>query len=191
MKGDREGFSGKHWLQHAAEIDPFMDLLVKEGVRSYLEIGCFMGDTFHAIGSRLEPSSRLVAVEFGLRLIGMPKEAEEIHASLKRVRDDLTAKRREVHVFFGNSRDEAIIEKVTALGPFDAILIDGDHSLRGVTADWNNYGPLGRMVAFHDIVGDNPSSVGPKPLWNELKGQYRHQEFISTGTERGVGVMWR
>ena len=38
-------------------------------------------------------------------------------------------------------------------GPFDAILIDGDHSLAGVSKDWQLYGELAPLVAFHDIAG--------------------------------------
>lgn len=191
MKGDPIGFSGKFWLQHAGEINPFIELLKSEGIKSYLEIGCFMGDTFHAVGSSMPTGSRVVGVEFAKRMIGCPREASEIKASMARARNDLKKQGKEAQVFFGSSRNEKIIEKVRELGPFDAVLVDGDHSLKGVTADWKNYGPMARIVAFHDIVGDNPSSVGPRPLWAQLKKTHRHREFIATGTERGIGVLWR
>lgn len=191
MKGDPVGFSGKFWLQHSAEINPFIDLLKAEGIRSYLEIGCFMGDTFHAIGSSMPSGSRVVGIEFAKRMIGCPRDAVEIRASMARARDDLKKQGKDAHVLFGSSQNAKIIEKVKEFGPFDAVFIDGDHSLKGVTSDWETYGPLARIVAFHDIAGDNPSSVGPRPLWNKLKKKYRHREFIATGTERGIGVLWR
>jgi hypothetical protein len=91
-----------------------------------------------------------------------------------------------------------VIEKVRALGPFDAVMLDADHRLPGVTADWINYGPMGRMVAFHDIAWRRaPEWVGTRidvpQFWDSIKGHYRHEEFrfCPTGKNNGIGVLWR
>ena len=57
--------------------------------------------------------------------------------------------------FIGSSRDLAIIEAAQQRAPFDTALIDGDHSYEGARADGIAYGSLARIVAFHDIAGEN------------------------------------
>ena len=33
---------------------------------------------------------------------------------------------------------------------FDLVIIDGDHAYDSVQADWGHYGPMGKIVMFHD-----------------------------------------
>jgi hypothetical protein len=40
------------------------------------------------------------------------------------------------------------VEKIRALGPYDFVMIDGDHSLDGCKADWDNYGWLVGWLPF-------------------------------------------
>jgi predicted O-methyltransferase YrrM len=76
----------------------------------------------------------------------------------------------------------------------DFLFIDGDHSYEGVKMDFAMYSPLvrsGGLVAFHDIT---PCGL-PKEVfkfWDEIKGNYIHQEFIhQTGKgPKGIGVLW-
>ena len=42
-------------LQHPAELARFVELVRKEGVRSYLEIGCKFGGTFSAVTRAMPP----------------------------------------------------------------------------------------------------------------------------------------
>ena len=60
-------------------------------------------------------------------------------------------------------------------GPYDLVFIDGDHSPAGVRADWQNYGPMARLVAFHDIDAEHGkltparlADYGVHQLWTEL-----------------------
>jgi cephalosporin hydroxylase len=74
----------------------------------------------------------------------------------------------------GDSRDPAIIAQVAALGPFDWIVIDADHTYDAVAADWENYDVdalLGGVIVFHDIVAcpqRHPEIDVPR-FWNEIK----------------------
>lgn len=174
--------------QVESEIASFADLLAREGVRSYLEIGCRYGGSLWRVVNALPTSSRVVGVDVPL----LRPEPSQPH--LEACIDALNKKGYDAHLVFGNSRAEDTISKVASLGPFDAIFIDADHTICGVTADWNNYRTLGRIVAFHDIAMVGPAKRKPvevSHLWRAIKDDYRHEEFIAEGSEKGIGVLWR
>lgn len=87
------------------------------------------------------------------------------------------------------------VEKILKDRQLDILMIDGDHTLEGVTQDWEMYSPLvksGGLIIFHDIV--DHSETFPlcqvKPLWDELKESYEHYEFIGEGDPwGGIGVL--
>ena len=99
----------------------------------------------------------------------------------------------------GDSHDPAILSATTrTLGEreVDILFIDGDHTLEGVTQDWEMYSPLvreGGIVVFHDIVDHSAGAFCDcqvKPLWDRLKKEYEHHEFIGTGESwGGIGVL--
>lgn len=104
----------------------------------------------------------------------------------------------------GSSYAPATVEKVKeTLGgePLDLLLIDGDHSFRGASQDFELYRHLvrrGGIIAFHDIVDDSVnrtgyhtgSYVGGVPdLWRQLRGQYRQsKEFVGSWSQDGYGI---
>jgi tRNA G37 N-methylase Trm5 len=109
-------------------------------------------------------------------------------------------RRRGFHVehLFGDSREVETQVKVLNAGPFDAILIDGDHTYAGVQADWENYRALAPIVAFHDIVGHDQRervsnrAVEVPRLWAEIKESgLRCVEFTAPGSAMGIGVVFR
>ena len=77
---------------------------------------------------------------------------------------------------------------------FDCVLIDGDHSYRGVREDYENVGRHARICMFHDI---NDAFVGfdnvPR-FWKELAASDHHgqmHEFLDCTPGRnimGIGV---
>jgi cephalosporin hydroxylase len=181
--------------QDPAEIAAFCDLLKREGVTSYLEIGSKFGGSLWRAANALPKGSRIVSVD----MPGGTKAWKESEASLKECHAALMAKGYETHAIWGNSMDPAIIEQARALGPFSAALIDADHRMAGVTADFANYGPMAKIVAFHDLAWKRaPEWVGTRidvpEFWASIKGDYQRTEEIilcPTGKNNGIGVLWR
>lgn len=182
-------------LQNQDELAWFIELLKSEGVRSYLEIGSKYGGSIRAIGEALEVPSRLVSVD--LPAGGKPKVWPESKRSLEQTINDLCGLGHSAHLVWGDSTDPAIVAAVRALGPYDAVFIDANHTLPYVTKDWQNFGPMARLVAFHDIGwvsrdGQNgKGALEPPILWRSIKDGYRHVEKKLEKRDNGIGVLWR
>ena len=93
-------------------------------------------------------------------------------------------------MLLADSTDPETVRRVALAGPYDFCFIDGDHSYEGVKADWENYGPLAKIVGFHDII--NPPSQVDR-LWAELKPNFRHMEFTESldHHQLGIGIIYR
>ncbi len=192
-KGDIAGFSGKPWPQYQFEIQGFIDLLCSENVRSYLEIGCRYGDTWHAVGSALEQGSRLVGLDLPGAKSGFEHKGghQDSGDYLELAASDLRKQGQDAVVIIGNSHKRNTIETARAAGPYDAILIDGDHTAAGVNSDWDDYGPMGRIVAFHDISGNGKWALQIRPIFQLLAKKLRSTTIIHDDLRRGIGVLWR
>jgi predicted O-methyltransferase YrrM len=102
----------------------------------------------------------------------------------------------ELHLVAGSSHDPAIVAQAAEFAPYDFAFIDADHTYQAVRADWENYGPMARVVAFHDIL-PRPG-YGVSQLWEELTAvpgaRYVTicQNEVMPGNEGrcGVGVLW-
>lgn len=186
-------FSGRRASQRADELEPFIALLKARKVRSYLEIGARHGDTFHAVMSALPVGSMGVALDWP----GAPWGTDKSLMPLFAVERDLQQQGYRIHVAIGDSQSPAVIAKVLEEGPFDAILIDGDHRYDGVAADWRNYGGRASLVAFHDIAGSGQTStdglaVEVPRLWREIKDSRprgKIVEFVGPGSTMGIGAI--
>lgn len=184
-------------LQDRREWNDFLAVLRGEGVRSYLEIGSMYGGSLWSMAMSIIPhGGRLVSVDLAVDTPAARPSLEQCVAELCSIGFD-------AHLIDGDSAAPATVEKARAVGPFDCVFIDGAHTLDAVTADWTNYGPLGRIVAFHDISwnetwksavpGRNPPPMGVPKLWQSLKPQYRHLEIRlrQPSNYYGIGVLWR
>lgn len=185
--------SGRRASQNEFELRSFIDLLLARQVRSYLEIGARHGDTFYDVMSALPVGSKGVALDLPGGMWGTEKSKQPLVGAI----EDLCAEGYDVKAIFGDSRSSSVRQLVMIDGPYDAILIDGDHRYDGVKADWQNYHRMAPLVAFHDIVGDgqaekvhgNPVEV-PR-LWAELKAEHEHVEFVDEASAMGIGCILR
>lgn len=185
-------FSGRNPSQNEFELNSFIALLKERGVMRYLEIGARHGDTFHAVMKALPAGSYGVAVDLPGGLWGTAKS----RIALTRAVADINCHGRYAFTLFGDSHTPLTAEHIHSMGPFDAVLIDGDHTLPGVTCDWQLYGNMAPLIAFHDIVGtgqcekvsNNPVEV--PVLWEAIKEQALiTHEFIAPGSLMGIGVV--
>ncbi len=182
-------FSGRNASQVESELKSFIAFLKKQGVKSYMEVGARDGDTFHAVMCSLPMGSKGVAVDLPGGLWGKQSSLE----NLKKAVDDLNARGYDCRYIMGDSKNPDIIRKISDLGPYDAVFIDGDHTLAGVSEDWNNFHDMAPIIAFHDISGSGQKEkVSGQPvevprLWQWIKNE-RSLEFIEEGSPMGIGV---
>jgi cephalosporin hydroxylase len=188
-----------HPLQFTREIEEFVQLMKDNNIKSYLEIGSMYGGSLWLVSRIMPKGSRIVSVD--LPAPGKIQATQSLQDCIQHLRRDGF----DVHLIVGDSTDQKIVNKAQALGPFDAGLIDANHTLAYVTKDWENYGPMCNMVAFHDInyrrtneemanlMRTHPgvNAIDVPPFWDKLKTGYRHVEIKHDKRDNGLGILWR
>lgn len=180
-----------HMAQVEAEIAWFVQLLQRENVTRFLEIGSKFGGSLWRIGCALPKGSCIVSVD-------MPMSRTTQDPLEMRVKQ-LNERGYDAHLIIGDSTSSGVIGEVKALAPFDACLIDANHTLPYVTKDWLHYGSMAKIVAFHDIAWKRPPEwnggyrIDVPEFWQSIKKNYRHEEvrLDKTGRDNGIGVLWR
>ena len=173
-------------LQDEREITVFCDILAREGVRSYLEIGSKFGGSLWRVANALPKGSRIVSLDMN---VNGPELQECINA--------LNGTGYDAWLIPLSSFEPEAVARAQALGPYDALFIDGDHRPPGVWNDWNNFGGMAKIVAFHDIGWrrdpSNPKakSIAVPEIWDQIKQGYRFEEIRHCKKNNGIGVLWR
>lgn len=100
-----------------------------------------------------------------------------------------------VKLLTGNSHAAEFKQRVAAeLGgqKADFLFIDGDHTVEGVRADYENYREFvrpGGIIAFHDIVENQPFETNQvHQFWQQVKHTSEHQEWIDNPNQCGFGI---
>jgi len=161
---------GPRTEQHQRELLWFLDRL--EGVQSMLVIGSRAGGLEYQIGQRYPD----------MHLISLDMEPLEDNAAPALIQAD--------------SHDPAIQEMLRNEYDFDAVFIDGDHTLEGVTEDWEFAKTLHPdTIYFHDIADalkHRREDCHVDKLWNEIKAEHRTDEKIVGCGWGGIGeVTWQ
>lgn len=159
-------------LQHPLEYAGLCAFIAEQGIRSYLEVGVWTGALVRALHGRFR-FDRVAACDHGW--------AEERGLQVRLPP--------ETRFFRGNSESDAYVAWRRDLGPVDLVFIDANHHYRAVRRDWeiNRILPH-RFLAFHDITGGHPQSVGVGRFWREIPG-WKH-EIVAPGSTMGIGI-WR
>jgi hypothetical protein len=173
--------SGQTASQQPNELARFIGLI--QGCRSYLEIGARQGDTFYEVCKAIQPEKAL-AVDLPFGPWGTDSELD-----LTRAVDLLRADGIDARCIFGSSQDPSIIKYVWEFGPFDCVLIDGDHRYEGVRQDYEHFACP--VTAFHDICSEGfikgDMKFGVAEFWREIRGD-SFIEIIDPSDNRPMGI---
>lgn len=175
------------------ELNPFIEAVKNAGCRSFLEIGSRYGGSLWRIAAGLPDGARIVSIDSGSGMGGdKPGAAGSLRACVAR----LSELGYQARLIFGDSHIPEIINQGQAAGPFDAVFIDGDHTLEGMTLDWWNFGRHAKKICgFHDVCWRKPvpyagKLVDCKAVWDVLKLRYRSETHEHKGGNMGVGWVW-
>jgi predicted O-methyltransferase YrrM len=174
--------------QVRSEILGLGNLLKELAPKRSLEIGTNYGGTLLLLCNLSPPKAKIISVDLpsGPFGGGYPRRKMPIFRRFPR-------KGQKLHLIRANSHAHDTKEQVLRLlqgDPLDYLFIDADHTYDGVRQDFQAYGPLvrsGGLIAFHDIVTHKKETqCEVERFWNEIKRQYRHQEFIEYPSAGGL-----
>lgn len=175
--------------QNESELREYVNLLKAAEIRSYLEIGCKWGGTLFRVAQTMPKGSKIVAVD-------MPTPGSGTEVSLRACVDELERMGHDVLLYLGDSTREDIVSTVRQHGPYDACLIDANHTLPYIEKDYSNYAPVSNIVALHDISYNHKTPDGRMPIevpifWKRVKDHYRHVEIRHEPADNGFGILYR
>lgn len=180
-----------NYLQNPTEWQRFMRFAQKEQVTSYLEIGSKHGGTVWRMANNLPAGSRVVSVDLPHGDGSFKHSQPNLEACIA----ELKKRKYDAHLFLGDSTDALIIAQVRNLSPYDLVFIDANHTEPYVWQDWKNYGPMARMVAFHDIAwvarDYKKLPIEVRNVWDQIKQAYEHVEIKLCPRDNGIGILWR
>lgn len=180
-------------FQHPGEIAAA--ILAVHGLRpkTVLEIGTAWGGSLFCWAQAADPEALLISVDLPGGDGGGGYSPEFVPHFRNFLFDGQT-----LSSILGDSHSPAMLnEVVNTLGgrQVDFLFIDGDHSYEGVKTDFALYSPLvaaGGMIMFHDTrPRTSPDPITPIEVprfWDEVKDDYRHQEFVGEPIRDGMGI---
>lgn len=172
-------------LQVPSELQQMLELYRQAQPKAVLEIGSWDGGTLKCWLTEASPEL-VVAVDLEHRNKKAYREWVKPGCQLETIT--------------GDSHHWQVMEQVKALGPYDWVLIDGDHTEQGVREDWRLVTECllpGAIVCFHDVARGlhNIGDPGPRILFEGLKAEgLESEEFVEEPYEgpwaHGVGVVY-
>jgi len=178
--------------QQKAEIVALLGLLRELQPECVREIGSYRGGTLALFCQVVAPNARILAIDLNFK----PEQIKVLRHFAHRGQ--------RITFFKGDSHAPETRERVKrwlGVHQLDFLFIDGDHSLDGVTRDFEMYAPLtraGGVIAFHDIVPDYRARYGTKTqsftgevpqFWARLKQKWPGaQEFVADPEQDGFGI---
>jgi predicted O-methyltransferase YrrM len=170
--------------QVRSEILQLGSLLKELAPRRSLEIGTNYGGTLLLLCTVSAPGAKVISIDLpnGPFGGGYPKRKIPIFRRFARFGQELHLLRANSHCL----ETKKDVERLLQNEPLDFLFVDADHTYEGVRRDFEMYAPLvrsGGMIAFHDIVTHKAETrCEVERFWNEIKGQYRYQEFVERPT---------
>lgn len=188
------GFYDKIRLaQEHSEIKDLCERVKSHKPRIIAEIGTWNGGTFY-VWTRTNPQAEKIIS------IDLPDGDYGGGYDEKRIKffTEFASDRKNTLLSFirGDSKSMSTIEMLKSVignSKIDFLYIDGDHTYEGIKKDFEIYSefmsPDG-IVGFHDI-NTYKIGYGVNQYWNEIKQNFKHEEFIKPGTRvMGNGLLY-
>lgn len=157
----------------------------------YLEIGSRHGGSLYVASGFLPKGSTIISIDLPNSAWGIPNS----ELTLNKVCKKLIAEGYDVYQILANSQSRNTKKRILDIlnnRNLDALFVDGDHTLKAVTSDWDNYSPLVKqngIIAFHDIAHSaDDTGVEVGQIWSKLAKSHIHLEIIF---EHGIGILWK
>ena len=172
--------------------EEFLALMkVYEGLKPKfaMEIGTANGGTLYAHCKLAQNDATLISLDLpgGKFGGGYPESKIPIYAEF--TKDD-----QKLHLLRGDSHSpesEQTVKDILKDNLLDYLFIDGDHSYEGVKLDFEIYSKYvrkGGVIVFHDVTVHENSKCKVDVFWNEIKQQYKHEEFIKDKKSGAFGI---
>ena len=157
------------------------------------EIGTWNGGTFY-VWTRTNPQAeKLISIDLpdGQYGGGYDEKRIKFFKEFAHGRD-----KNELYFIRGDSKSKDTTEKLENIlkgKKIDFLYIDGDHTYEGIKKDFNIYKEYmanDGLIGFHDI-NTHKEGYGVVKFWNEIKEQYRFEEFIKKDSKvMGNGLIY-
>ena len=176
-------------LQKIKELSPLISLVKKRKLNTIVEIGTAKGGTFYVWCKIAQPEAVIISIDLPGGLFGGGYKLNDIKKfrTYKKKKQKLYFIRKDSH----KQTTKKELVKILKGKEIDLLMIDGDHKYFGVKKDWKLYSPLVKkngLVIFHDILfHPKVPKCKVEKLWNEIKVDYKHIEFIDKNDDRGWG----
>jgi cephalosporin hydroxylase len=176
-------------LQNEWEFNKLMEIYQSHQPKVVLEIGSFYGGTlWHWIhyNSQLE---KLTSIDLPIT----PKDTRYhnmINAKAK-WKDWIHGTNIRFTEILGDSRSRQVLKKAFEVHQepdVDFLLIDGDHSYKGVLNDFHNYYGLvkkGSLIVLHDVI----TIKSVKKFWDQIKSRHNYTEIWAQKNGWGFGII--
>lgn len=176
--------------QVKSEILALLSEVRKNPPHLMLEIGTATGGSLFMLARVAAPSAEIISIDlpFGKYGAGYFPYRLPLYQEFASPMQKMHLLRCDSHL----AATEEKLEKILGGRQLDFLFIDGDHSYEGAKKDFETYKRFvrpGGLVAVHDIAKTpNNSDSKVEKLWNEIKGQYRNEEYIDDPDQQWAGI---
>ncbi|HEU03682.1 MAG TPA: hypothetical protein ENH95_00935, partial [Nitrosopumilus sp.] len=178
-------------LQKKEEIKTLLKILKKYPSKNFLEIGTASGGTFFLLTKIADPKANIISIDLPQGAFG----GELYPNSNMSIYESFANAKQKIHLIRSNSHEKSTLEKTKRIlnsKKLDFLLIDGDHTYKGVKKDFEMYRGLVRkegIIAFHDINKGPKKNVGEViKFWKKIKSEYPSFEIIDFHSGEGYGL---